>query len=95
MLKRVLGQYKYKVMAIGLTNALAVFMRTRTNMLYMFLDTSVALLLVTFSYIGRHLKRMTCHLRLMLETSRNNKFSAKLIDVLAVRSGFWDQFGPR
>jgi hypothetical protein len=89
MLKRVLGQYKYKVISIGLTNALAFLMRTRTNMLYMFLDTSVALLLVMFAYIGRHMKSMTRHLRLILVTSRNNKFSAKLIEVLAVRSGFF------
>ena len=72
------GHYVYKVMSFGLTNAPTVFMEMMNSMLHKYLDDFVVVfiddILIYSKTEGEHER----HLRLVLETLRENQFFSKL-----------------
>jgi len=71
------GHYEFRVMSFGLTNTPPYFMETMNNMLHQFDDFVVVFIddILIFSNTEEEHEQ---HLRLVLQTLRDNKFYAKL-----------------
>lgn len=72
------GHYEYKVMSFGLTNAPALFMETMNSMLHKYLDDFVVVFIDDILIYSKTEGEHEQHLRLVLETLRENQFFAKL-----------------
>ena len=71
------GHYEFRVMSFGLTNAPSYFMETMNNMLHQF-DDFVVVFIDDILIFSKTEEEHEQHLRLVLQTLRDNKFYAKL-----------------
>ena len=71
------GHYEFRVMSFGLTNAPPYFMETMNNMLHQF-DDFVVVFIDDILIFSKTEEEHEQHLRLVLQTLRDNKFYAKL-----------------
>ena len=72
------GHYEYVVMSFGLTNAPSIFMEAMNKMLHEYLDDFVVVFIDDILIYSKSDEEHECHLSLVLDALRKNKFYAKL-----------------
>ncbi|XP_019097585.1 PREDICTED: uncharacterized protein LOC109131293, partial [Camelina sativa] len=72
------GHYEFVVMPVGLTNALAAFMRLMNSVFQEFLDVSVIIFIDDILVYSKSPEEHAVHLRVVMEKLQEQKLFAKL-----------------